>query len=415
MYWNTTTKWLVALISSLLLTSFSYQAYSSDWENWQLRGFGTLAATYNSDNDADYVRNIAQPDQEQQPWSLSQDSVIGGQVNYRHPDGRFGGTFQAISKYRYDGSYSPDISLAFLNYHFNDTVQIRAGRLAPSILLRSDSRNVGYSYLWARPPVEFYGVINPSRFDGLDVQWRHISGQGIYKVKGFWGFSHEKVYGKNDETFDYDDSILSGLTIEREADELTLRASAIGLKLKSEMPAIAQLTAQLNTLAQLYGAPHLSQLAEEFSVEGKKVHYYSIGAIWEPGNWSLQTGVTLFDSNFATFPDLTTHFVSMGYRLGLWTPYVVYSAAESDTKPQTTGLGPEMDAAIIDPVTASGQVDQYSISVGTRYELSQSFALKVQYDYVKSEVKEGLLVYSNNPDKWDRDLNVLTIGLDFIF
>lgn len=398
-----------------VLLCHSSPALAADWDDWQLRGFGTLAATYNSDLHADYVRNIAQPDQEQSPWSMSQDSLLGGQVNYRHPRGRLGATLQAVTKYRYDGSYTPDISLAFLNYHISDRVQLRVGRQAPGVLLRSDSRDVGYSYLWARPPVEFYGVINLSRFDGADLQWRYFSGQTMYRLQGFLGLSHEKVYGKNGQIFDYDDSVVRGLIFERETNQLTLRASALELQLNSELPSITQLNAELNSLAQLYSLPHLSHLADDFSVEGKRVHYYSIGAVWETNNWTLQTGATLFDSNFITFPDLNTHFISLGYQAGLWTPYVVYAKAVSDAKTQTTGLGAAVDEALLKPIAASSQVDQLSLSVGTRYELSQSTAIKVQYDYVKSEVKEGLLVYSKNPEKWDGDLNTLTLGLDFIF
>lgn len=384
-------------------------------DRWQFRGFGTLAATYNDDKNADFVRNIAQSDQENRPWSFSQDSILGGQANYRHPSGRLSGTLQAVSKYRYNGSYSPEISLAFLNYHFSNNLQLRAGRLSPGILHRSDSRDVGYSYLWTRPPVEFYGAINASRFDGLDLKWTHFSDQAAYKLQGFWGLSHERVSGKDGDIFDYKDSTFTGAIAEYEKDSLSLRASVIELRLKSQISSVDQLYNSLNNLAQLYNAPHLSDLADEFSVDGKKLQYYSIGATWEPDRWVLQAGSALIESNSLTVPDLTTSFFSAGYRIDKWTPYIVYSRAKSEDHTRTTGLGADLDALIIEPVLKSGQVDQTSISLGSRYELSQSMAVKVQYDRVQSEVKEGLFIYPTGSAEWDGDFDIFTIGLDFIF
>jgi hypothetical protein len=409
-------RWFLGIVFCLFWgVSTAEGAGISGLDRWQFNGFGTVSAVYNDDRDADYVRNIAQIDQETRPWALSQDSVLGGQVSYHSDNRRFNATLQAVSKYRYDGSYTPDISLAFLNYHLSDKLQIRVGRLSPDILHRSDSRDVGYSYLWARPPVEFYGVINVSRFDGFDAQWKQFSDLGFFKAKVFWGLSHEKVSGEGGGTFDYDDSTFIGVIGEYEKDNLSLRASAIELGLKAQINSVTVLHDSLDQLGAQYNLPHLSHLADEFLMDGKYLHYYDLGAAWESGGWVLQTGGTFIESNSLTIPDLTAYFVSMGYRVGKWTPYTVLSEVKSKEHNRTTGLGDAIDAAVISPVLDSSQVDQMSISLGTRYELSQSVAIKVQYDHLKSKVKEGLLLYVNDAESWDRDLDVFTIGLDFIF
>jgi hypothetical protein len=61
---------------------------------------------------------------------------------------------QAVSYYNHAGNYEPELTWAFISYAPVPDMKVRAGRLGWDVYMLSDSRNVGYSYLWVRPPVD---------------------------------------------------------------------------------------------------------------------------------------------------------------------------------------------------------------------------------------------------------------------
>jgi hypothetical protein len=82
--------------------------------------------------------------------------------------------------------------------------------------------------------------------------------------------------------------------------------------------------------------------------------------------------------------DLDTYLVSAGYRIGQWTPYVVYS---------------DFDAV--------GEVHD-TTSVGVRWDFHSSAAFKVQYDKVDD------LFDADNPGVAG-DSKAITFGIDLVF
>jgi len=79
------------------------------------------------------------------------------------------GTLQVVSKYGYDGTFKPQIGWAFLGWNPTQDLQIRVGRLGFDVFMNADSRDVGYSFLWVRPPTDYYGTLPISHLDGLEI------------------------------------------------------------------------------------------------------------------------------------------------------------------------------------------------------------------------------------------------------
>ena len=91
----------------------------------KVSGFGTLGLAASSSDRAEYVREPTQPRGVLRSLNPSLDSRLGLQVNLNlGADFSFVG--QTISKYRFDHTFKPDISWAFLSYKPTSSIQARS-------------------------------------------------------------------------------------------------------------------------------------------------------------------------------------------------------------------------------------------------------------------------------------------------
>ena len=115
---------------------------------------------------------------------------VSAQAHARRALARFELVGQVIATRR--SRYAPAseaIEWAFAAYRPQADLTLRLGRVNPDWFLMSDYRNVGFAYLMARPPVEFYGSL-PSSLDGMDLArvWNGTDSQ--WRAKAFWGRAH---------------------------------------------------------------------------------------------------------------------------------------------------------------------------------------------------------------------------------
>ena len=121
------------------------------------RAFGTLGIAHTQGDGAGFIRDMSQPkgaDNRGLDWQL--DTRLGVQANLKVSDD-FEAAAQIVSRYRNDNNFQPEPTWAYLKYSLNDTADIRVGRVGFDAFLSADSRDVGYSFLWVRPPVDYYG------------------------------------------------------------------------------------------------------------------------------------------------------------------------------------------------------------------------------------------------------------------
>jgi hypothetical protein len=141
---------------------------STSTHGFALTGFGTVGLARSSSDTAEYVRDLSQPRGLTKNWSGKIDSVLGVQANLSLGK-QTEGVVQVLSRYRYDGSFGPEISWAFLRHDFAPELQVRAGRLGTEFYMLADSRLVGYSNLTVRPPPDFFVPLIFTNFDGVDA------------------------------------------------------------------------------------------------------------------------------------------------------------------------------------------------------------------------------------------------------
>ncbi len=401
-------------------------AAEADWqfsdgsgiERFRLQGFGTVGGPfYSSTDEATYIRDRSQPDGARGPGlAFETDSRLGIQASWT-PTQDLEATVQLVAKYRYDGTYRPQVPWAFVKYAFNPDVQIRAGRLGYDAYLLSDSRDVGYSYLWVRPPVDYFGQIHYSYFEGLDLTARHALGDAIVKGKLYLGQLSESSITPEGTEYALRGSWLGGGYLDFQSPHWQVRAGGglLRLELGDELPSI-----YLPLLDALRGTgtPQAAAVAEELSGDHTEFSFLTAGLVYDKGALQSQLQLRHLWTETKSYAGNTAGYWSLGYRLGRWTPYLVYSRIKSEHERLATGLPDVSPFATIndavDRLTQTTQVDQETLSLGARFDFTRDAAIKLQVDWIHSRDNPSLLWLDVDPD-WNGRAMVLSATLDFVF
>ncbi|MEO5751475.1 MAG: hypothetical protein ABIQ50_11200 [Usitatibacter sp.] len=375
-----------------------------------IRAFGTLGLAHNSTDQAEFVRDFLQPEGVGNAWSGNVDSRLGVQVNAR-PTQAIEAVIQATSSYNYAGSYRPELTWAFVSYSPSADFKARIGRLGWDVYMISDTRNVGYSYLWVRPPVDYFGPLQISHIDGADVVVKHELGGGLISGKVYMGWANQRVPTPLGDDIDLAGSRVSGVNLGFRKGDWQLHAGYTAARIKKEVPGVGPLLAALHGT----GFPGALQLADDVAFAGKSIHLASIGAVFDRGPWQSQLMFSRNRSTSLVWPTKTSGYFLLGYRTGQWTPFLSLSRTRSRTVQRATGLptpNPLDDAVAV--TLASSQSRQHTTSLGVRYDFMRNLDLKLQVDRIQVQDHAALL-WRNAQPGWNGRATVVSLTLDFAF
>ena len=374
-------------------------------------GFGTVGITYNDTGKAEFLRDVMQPRGIASGWSGNTDSRLGLQLNVQ-PLHNIEGVLQIVSYYNYAGKYDPQLEWAFAGYSPTPDLKLRVGRLGWDVYMLADSRNVGYSYLWVRPPVEYFGQLLISHIDGADAVYKQELNDGIASVKLYGGRADQKFPVPPGPVYDLEGTRVAGVNFDYQRGSWFFRAGYTAIKVNNELPVLAPLLATLRAI----GNPAAATLASDMALSDKTIKIASAGVVYEHGPWQAQLMANRLTSNSLAYPGKDSGYFLLGYRMGQWTPYATIAGAWSDAAPQrTTGL-PAPNP--LDPAVAAAlaftQSRQHAVSLGMRYDFARNAALKVQLDRVRVHDGAALLWRNPQPD-WNGRATIVTLTLDFVF
>jgi hypothetical protein len=149
-----------------------------DGSRFAFNGFGTAGVVHSSEDKADFTANDFEPNGAgySRSWSAGIDSLIGGQVSATLGP-KLSAVLQLIVQQNYNNTYWPHVEWANIKYLFTPDFSVRMGRIVIPTFMDSDSREVGYSNPWVRPPTEVYSANPITSVDGLDASYRlHLGG-----------------------------------------------------------------------------------------------------------------------------------------------------------------------------------------------------------------------------------------------
>lgn len=446
---------IACLAFSPSLRAESEDASPSLEKAWTFSGFGTLGAVHNQGSGSSFIRDITEPKgATNKGLSWQVDSRVGFQVSLKVSE-QLEAVAQVVSRYQWDNNFQPELTWAFLKYTPNEMVDTHIGRIGFDAFIGADTRDVGFSYLWVRPPVEYFGTLAFPYMDGADISFHYPVGSGTARVKLYTGISRQKIPTLTNQTEwaeisglnagvveDMSGSRITGGFVDYQDNHWAARLGKADVKLSKEFPmsmnvdVLGLIRDSANTASDPSVAASLNALASDFSLVGKNISFTSIGLAYEDGPFQTQMAFNHWTSQSLLFPESHSGFISAGYRFGKFTPYAVISAVRSIKSSRADELAARMNVPVSDPIPSmanfmltTGQNVQHTYSLGVRYDLMANAALKFQMDMIRTRNCSPVnlpvvgadrscappLLWSSVPVSWDGKANVYSAVLDFTF
>jgi hypothetical protein len=289
---------------------------SREHERFSAKGFASAGVAVTSGDDSVVYQGI----DSDPSW---RDTVAGLQFEYRANE-RVAFTTQLVGRAGID-NFSTVADYAYLTWNLSDDVRLRGGRMRLPLFMLSDYLEVGYTYPWARPPVEVYDIASSGldRYEGVELLYDYEAGA----VSG----TVQLLYGRLEAVSDT--SIVSarnllGINATAVSGSFTFRAGYTTSKLNLTSDD-ADGVGALDSVLRSAGQPLLSDAVDTgFLNAGVQ---YDDGSLVVSGEFSrLEEGGIL--------PGFDAWFLSAGYRFGTVMPYGYYADRKAiDDAVETAG------------------------------------------------------------------------------
>lgn len=423
------------LAAAALLVCMSAQAdYTSPDGKFRLSGFGTLGYSRASTDDV-YFNYKGQGGGSQKSGSFDPDSKIAVQGTYKITN-KVSATAQVMTKYDADGQYVPGFEWAFVKWQALPSLAFRAGRMGAPFFMISDFRDVGYANTMVRPPLDVYAQVPVSNFEGADAT--HQLSIGAMTL------TSSLLYGEANA--DYANALysngtplqpariklkdLAGLNFMAEFDNgLTLRLGHVQGKLTIDSSTPGALTSQLTTAGVLPSSPLAAQakaLIATVTQEDTNASFTGVGLSYDQNNIVASAEYTKRRISGGYVSDTTGWYTTLGYRFGVWLPYVGYGKVKVDdpnaTMP-TVNAALSAAAAAVQATLNTQKVSQKTVSAGVRWDVRSGLAIKAQYDHISKPVDSYGMFLVPDPTSpsassflnTKKNINVMTVAVDFVF
>ena len=390
---------------ALTLTAFGANAQSAD-SAFSFSGFATLGVVKTNTDQAQYVipSQIRGADKSA---SAEVDSKVGVQLTAK-ANQMFSGTVQLLSKQNGDGNFRPEFEWAYAKAQVLPSLAFRLGRMGGPFFAVSDFRDVGYANTWLRPPMDVYGQVSFSHFDGVDGSYQTTIGGASLTAQLFGG--------KSDSTYTrvklkYEDIVGVNTSLELDGG-VTLRFGHVQGKLTVSSPGLIGLVDILRTTP-------FASVGNELDATKKKATFTGFGAAYDSGNLILNAEYTMRRTE-SYVSDTDAWYGTVGYRVQKFTPYVTISQVKfKDGNVNNTVPGGVPSLAglkgAIDGILAGQRLNQKTTALGVRWDAYRNIALKAQFERVKPE---GSGFFSNLQPGFGTNgmsVNVYSLSVDTVF
>ncbi len=389
----------------LLSASFSLHA-----GKLSVNGFGTVGLACFSNEDADFRHNsLSEGAGATRTCDMGLDSKIGLQ-SQMYVNEYVELHLQGVSYKHSDNSFDPGLTVASIIWRPNEEWRFRVGRFQNPNFIHSDSRLIGYTQPWVRPPREVYGSLPAYDVDGGDLYFLYQLDE-LTLTFNTGLYSASETLNVSGEPFDAEASDNIYLNVTGNAGDLTWKVGVIYGETSAQPDSI---TSFVNTLT-FFGQP---SLAKEFS-HIDKTSYYIYGGFWyESLDW-LFTGEYVYSDFESYFNENHGAYLTVGRRFNDWLLHGTWAWRTReglDISRQVVNSQLSAIAAGIKTVTDLGSHD---IGIGINYTVSENMLLKMQLNYIIPEAGSSGASYANTTKDYDiynPDNDILfSLSLDFIF
>ena len=385
----------------------------------QFGGFGSFGVAATDSHQVAYPRDASAYFGAVDHPSVTEDSRLGLQGHLRLAR-TLGATLQVVSKYNYNGTYMPSITKAELVWNPAPGTQAHVGRMCFESQL---DQNVGYDYLWVRPPVEIYSALGVDGMDGADVtQALPLWGKAVLILKAYGGTSAGRVSVWQVGNMDFNGGREYGIVTGVLNGPWRFGLSAGQVTIPSEFPGgIGQLPALFDLYAGALQDPRLVRSGGLFSIKGAVERGWGLVATYTQDPLQVEAQFTRTYTDRWLLRPVESGCIYAGYKLGKVQPYAMYARTLADrlAVPYVGSIPYLPDPVSQSVVPGVAKLlnglnrNQYTWSGGQRWDFAPGAALKVQVDWVHSA--SGASPLSPNGPGFQGSLKVFTVLVDFKF
>jgi hypothetical protein len=408
---------LFSAILAIPIHVFGSDDYDQITNRFKLSGFGTLGVVKGGDEELGFQSNLTRGNNPvfDGDWSVKQDTLLGLQLDARITN-NLKGAVQMVVRDRLENSLEDSLEWAFLSYRLTPNTTIRGGRMGVDLFMLSEYRNVGFSYLWARPPIEFYGLIAFDSFDGMDITHTMPVWDGDLSLKLFGGASNNNPMVNSAGDYSLDLSPIYGASVLWENNRWLARLNFATAEMETSNSPLEPLFNYLD-LASQTGWSEASTISDNLELAGQSTYYYSAGFSYNNTPWQIQSEISFIDAEYDFFLPFINTYISVGRQFGPVTPYCLVALIKDTEDPNTINSAPPQWSDLqtaVQTVEESTKLDQKSLSFGFRWDIRYDLALKMQWD--RHWVKHGSsLWYHQTGVEEDRTLDTFSLNLNFVF
>jgi hypothetical protein len=293
---------------------------------------GFISGAYiSSDNDAGYNNATSSAD-------FIQDSKMGLQATFN-----ISNQTQAVLQLMMKGENDWDVEAewAYLSHRFDGGVKVRGGKLRVPLFMYSDYLDVGFAQPFARPPGEVYDQVPFSSYTGGDVSYDFELEDSTLTLQGFGG-----------------ESDVSG--------EVT------SLDLSNMIGVNASWTDLTWTLRAVYGQTKIDGITNGLVIDNEKSVFNGLGGSYDNGSF-LAVGEWTTVKIDGLLADTESAYVTFGYRIKSFTPYVTIAYVETTDNDVRSNLPPQLSLSLNQERTA--------YSAGLRWDAIDNVAIKFDLTY----------------------------------
>jgi len=244
---------------------------------------------------------------------------------------------------------------AYIKYQITDQFTVRAGKLRLPFYLNSENLEVGFSYPWVRPPIDFY-TQELTSYEGVDVLYRFSTGEWSHLLQLLTG-------GTSSADFKVTD--IYGITTQSDYGPWSFRLSY-----------------QRGTLTVIQ--------FPDFSIPKAEYNTASVG--YDNGEWFAMGELNELLADTGPTASFVGAYVTAGKRINKFTPHLTYAKRYSTEKNDW----PFLRAAYAAQDQASEVFSSTSIILGLRYDITSSMAAKLEYQRVSGFEEDYMGVISTS-------------------
>jgi hypothetical protein len=228
------------------------------------------------------------------------------------------------------------------------------------------------------------------------------------------------------DTYDLETDGLFSVTLSRHDGPLSLKAGYSQFTLQNEAPPFYDFHQGLESMASATQqtfpdiSSEASYLRQHIAFKNNTIRYLTLGGRYDNGIWVAQAELSHTKSDTNIMPHGNMGYLSLGRRMGDWTPYILFSffRPTNDIYRKTSdwsAIGQQsfQDQAVY--LINSMRTDQETYSAGVRWDFHNQAAVKIQWDHCRIKPYYGLWYKPIDASYHSSRINLLTFCLEFVF